>query len=117
MAVFKKYPGLKLLTGAKDWPVTNWDPATAQKITSALLAKYPKIDGIISNYGTDAPGQRSRVPGRGPQARPGHDARRERAELPLQEERHRAVDHLVAQLARPHRGTEGDRRGGGPAEP
>jgi ribose transport system substrate-binding protein len=52
--VFKANPGMKLLTGDKDWPITNWDPATAQKVTSALLAKYPKIDGIISNYGTDA---------------------------------------------------------------
>lgn len=54
VAVFKQHPGMKLLTGDKSWPVTNWDPATAQKVTSALLAKYPKIDGIISNYGTDA---------------------------------------------------------------
>jgi ribose transport system substrate-binding protein len=46
--------GAEQLTGTKSWPVTNWDPATAQKVTSALLAKYPKIDGIISNYGTDA---------------------------------------------------------------
>jgi ribose transport system substrate-binding protein len=53
-AVFKSHPGMKLLTGDSAWPVTNWDPATAQKVTSALLAKYPKIDGIISNYGTDA---------------------------------------------------------------
>lgn len=54
VAVFKSHPGMKLLTGDTTWPVTNWDPATAQKVTSALLAKYPKIDGIISNYGTDA---------------------------------------------------------------
>ncbi len=52
--VFKSHPGMHLLTGTKSWPVTNWDPATAQKVTAALLAKYPKIDGIISNYGTDA---------------------------------------------------------------
>src|SRR5712692_8281394 len=52
--VFAKYPGMHLLTGTKTWPVTNWDPATAQKVTAALLAKYRKIDGIISNYGTDA---------------------------------------------------------------
>jgi len=52
--VFARYPGMHLLTGTKSWPVTNWDPATAQKATAALLAKYPKIDGIISNYGTDA---------------------------------------------------------------
>lgn len=51
---FKKYPGIHLLTGNKGFAVTNWDPATAQKVTAALLAKYPKIDGIITNYGTDA---------------------------------------------------------------
>jgi ribose transport system substrate-binding protein len=52
--VFAKHKGMKLLTGSKSWPVTNWDPATAQKQASALLAKYPKIDGLISDYGTDA---------------------------------------------------------------
>ena len=52
--VFAKHPGMKLLTGKTTWPVTNWDPATAQKQMSALLAKYSKIDGIISDYGTDA---------------------------------------------------------------
>ncbi|MDX6525077.1 MAG: ribose transport system substrate-binding protein [Gaiellales bacterium] len=54
VAVFAKHPGMKLLTGKSNWPVTNWDPATAQKQMSALLAKYSKIDGIISDYGTDA---------------------------------------------------------------
>jgi ribose transport system substrate-binding protein len=52
--VFAAHPGMKLLTGDSSWPVTNWDPATAQKQMSALLAKYPKIDGLISDYGTDA---------------------------------------------------------------
>jgi ribose transport system substrate-binding protein len=52
--VFSQNPGMKLLTGDKDWPVTNWDPATAQKVMASLLAKYPQIDGIISDYGTDA---------------------------------------------------------------
>jgi ribose transport system substrate-binding protein len=52
--VVKQNPGVKLLTGDSSWPVTNWDPATAQKVMSALLAKYPKIDGVISDYGTDA---------------------------------------------------------------
>jgi len=52
--VFAKNPGMKLLTGKTSWPVTNWDPATAQKQMSALLAKYSHIDGIISDYGTDA---------------------------------------------------------------
>lgn len=52
--VFKANPGIKLITGATGFAVTNWDPATAQKVTAALLAKNPKIDGIITNYGTDA---------------------------------------------------------------
>lgn len=52
--VFDQNPGMKLLTGYTEWGVTNWDPATAQKAMAALLAKYPQIDGVISNYGTDA---------------------------------------------------------------
>jgi ribose transport system substrate-binding protein len=52
--VFANHPGMKLLTGDSSWPVTNWDPATAATITASLLSQYPKIDGIISNYGTDA---------------------------------------------------------------
>jgi ribose transport system substrate-binding protein len=52
--VFANHPGMKLLTGDQTWPVTNWDPATAQTVTASLLSQYPKVDGIISNYGTDA---------------------------------------------------------------
>lgn len=54
VAEFARYPGIKLLTGNTSWSVTNWDPATAQADMSALLSKYPKIDGLISDYGTDA---------------------------------------------------------------
>jgi ribose transport system substrate-binding protein len=52
--VFAKHPGMKLLTGNSNYAVTNWDPATAQKVMAALIAKNPKIDGIIANFGTDA---------------------------------------------------------------
>ena len=52
--VFAANPGMKLLTGDSSWPVTNWDPATAQQVMSSLLARYPDIDGVISDYGTDA---------------------------------------------------------------
>jgi ribose transport system substrate-binding protein len=45
----KKYPKISLLTGHDDWAVTNWDPAESQKTMTALLAKYPKIDGIIND--------------------------------------------------------------------
>ena len=52
--VFAANPGMKLLTGDTDYAVTNWDPATAQQATTALLNQFPQIDGVISNYGTDA---------------------------------------------------------------
>jgi ribose transport system substrate-binding protein len=54
VAVLSKHPAIKILTGTKSWAVTNWDAGQAQKVMSALLAKYPKIDGILSDYGTDA---------------------------------------------------------------
>jgi ribose transport system substrate-binding protein len=47
--VLAKHPKIQLLTGAKDWPVTNWDAAETQKAMTALLAKYPQIDGIIDD--------------------------------------------------------------------
>ena len=43
--VFAKHPGIKVLEGPVD---TNWDPALAQKVTAAAIAKYPKIDGIMA---------------------------------------------------------------------
>ncbi len=54
VAVFKKYPGIHLLTGDSTWAVTNWDPSQAQQVAASLLAKYPTINGVISDYGTDA---------------------------------------------------------------
>jgi ribose transport system substrate-binding protein len=52
--VFAKHPGMKLLTGTTTWAVDNWDPATAQSVTAALLGRYPSINGVISNYGASA---------------------------------------------------------------
>jgi ribose transport system substrate-binding protein len=54
--VFAKHPGMKLLTGNATFGVTNWDPATAQKLGASYVAKYKKIDGVITNFGTDALG-------------------------------------------------------------
>jgi ribose transport system substrate-binding protein len=45
----KKYPKITLLTGDKDWPVTNWDSAVIQQNMTALLNKYPKIDAVIND--------------------------------------------------------------------
>lgn len=43
--VFDKNPGIKVLEGPVD---TNWDPALAQKVTAAEIAKYPEIDGMMA---------------------------------------------------------------------
>ena len=43
--VFAENPGIKVLEGPVD---TNWDPALAQKVTAAEIAKYPQIDGIMA---------------------------------------------------------------------
>jgi len=45
----KDYPDLKLLD--ENYIVTNWNPADAQKATAGLIAQYPQIDGIASDYG------------------------------------------------------------------
>lgn len=44
-----KYSDMKLLED--NYIVTNWNPVDGQKAVSALIAKYPKIDGIASDYG------------------------------------------------------------------
>lgn len=53
MAGFKaglaKYPDMKLLED--NYIVTNWNPVDAQQAIAALIAKYPQIDGIASDYG------------------------------------------------------------------
>src|SRR6188472_3458045 len=49
-AVFKKYPGIHFI-GTKPFEVTNWDPALTQKVVTAVLAKYPKIDGFMTDFG------------------------------------------------------------------
>jgi ribose transport system substrate-binding protein len=50
---FKDHPNINLLTGYKDWAVTNWDTAQGQKTMSALLAKYPNIAAVVSDAGGD----------------------------------------------------------------
>jgi ribose transport system substrate-binding protein len=52
--VLKDYPGLKLLT--PEPVVTNWDPAQEQKVMAGLLTKYPRIDGVMADYGFTAMG-------------------------------------------------------------
>ncbi len=46
---FRRYPKITLLTGDKDWPVTNWDASLIQQNLTALLGKYPKIDAVIND--------------------------------------------------------------------
>jgi ribose transport system substrate-binding protein len=37
--------------GEQPFEVTNWDPALTQKVLTAAIAKYPKIDVIFSDFG------------------------------------------------------------------
>lgn len=46
------YPGLKMLE--PDYVVTNWNPADAQKAVAGLIAKYGKIDAVVTDYGVTA---------------------------------------------------------------
>jgi ribose transport system substrate-binding protein len=52
-SVFDKNPGIKVLEGPLD---TNWDPAEAQKVMAGMLAKYPQIDAVMSDYGQGSMG-------------------------------------------------------------
>src|ERR1700710_2275928 len=51
--VVEEHPNVELVEpiSAEEWPVTNWDPAETKKLTSAILAKHPQIDGLINDYG------------------------------------------------------------------
>lgn len=46
--VFARHPGMRLVAGPVD---TNWDVAQTQRAMAGLLTKYPRIDGVISDYG------------------------------------------------------------------
>lgn len=46
--VFAAHPGIKVLEGPV---ISNWDPAYYQKVTTALLTKYPEIDAMYADYG------------------------------------------------------------------
>jgi len=50
-SVFKNYPGIHIV-GQKPYNVTNWDPALTQQVVASLLSKYPKIDAVVSDFGT-----------------------------------------------------------------
>jgi ribose transport system substrate-binding protein len=49
--VLSGQPKMHLLTGDKNWAVTDWDSAVTQKTMTALLSKYPSINGIIDDSG------------------------------------------------------------------
>lgn len=54
--VVSEHPGVELVEpiSSEEWPVTNWDPAETKKLTAAILAKHPEINGIINDYGASA---------------------------------------------------------------
>lgn len=51
-AGLKQYPNLKLLN--EQFVVTNWNPVDAQKATAGLIAQYPRIDAIVTDFGVTA---------------------------------------------------------------
>src|SRR4051794_27360250 len=50
LSVLKDHPDIKFV-GQTPYNPTNWDPAQTQKVVTALLAKYPKIDAITTDFG------------------------------------------------------------------
>jgi ribose transport system substrate-binding protein len=54
--VVSENPGVELVEpiSSEEWPVTNWDPAETKKITAAILAKNPEINGLVNDYGASA---------------------------------------------------------------
>jgi len=54
--VVEENPGVELVEpiSSEEWPVTNWDPAETKKLTAAILAKHPEINGLINDYGASA---------------------------------------------------------------
>jgi ribose transport system substrate-binding protein len=48
MEVIKAHPGMKWI-GQAPFEVTNWDPSLTAKAITALIAKYPKIDGVFGD--------------------------------------------------------------------
>ena len=47
LAPTRKY----MMIGEQPFEVTNWDPAETQKVLTAAIAKNPKIDVIVSDFG------------------------------------------------------------------
>ncbi|MBV9604433.1 MAG: substrate-binding domain-containing protein [Solirubrobacterales bacterium] len=49
-AALASCPNIHII-GQTPYYVTNWDPAQTQKVVTAVLAKYPKIDAITTDFG------------------------------------------------------------------
>lgn len=56
LEVVEENPDVELVEpiSEEEWPVTNWDPAEARKVTASLIAKHPQIDGMINDYSATA---------------------------------------------------------------
>jgi ribose transport system substrate-binding protein len=53
-SVIKDHPGIKLLVS--DPITTNWTKSGAQQAVTGLIAKYPKIDAVFTDFGVTAVG-------------------------------------------------------------
>jgi ribose transport system substrate-binding protein len=50
-SVLKAHPGIRFV-GTTPYEVTNWDAAQTQKVITAALSKYPRIDAITTDFGS-----------------------------------------------------------------
>jgi ribose transport system substrate-binding protein len=50
-SVLKDHPGIRFV-GTTPYEVTNWDAARTQKVVTAALARYPRIDAITTDFGS-----------------------------------------------------------------
>ncbi len=118
--VFAKHPGMKLLTGNKNCAGHQLGSGDGAEGDRGAACQVPEDRRHHRQLRHRRAGGDPGVPGGRPQARPGRGARRERALLPVPVDasRRRSPDRddLDAQLARPDRGPQGDRRGRGAPE-
>jgi ribose transport system substrate-binding protein len=50
LATLKGHPNIKFI-GTTPYNVTNWDAAKTQQVVTSLLARFPKIDAVTTDFG------------------------------------------------------------------
>ena len=85
--------------GEQPFEVTNWDPAETQKVLTAAIAKYDKIDVIVSDFGPSLVGALPEFAEGRPLDPADRDVRRQRPGLLLQENKDANPDFKLFTIA------------------